>query len=92
MRSGAKPYDGDMSVAARSGRLRLTVLGSSTAAPHPDSPSAGYLVEWEETALLLDVGQGVVRALQAVADPLRLSGVIVGHMHADHYLDLVGLR
>ena len=81
-----------MSVVARPGRLRLTVLGSSTAAPHPDSPAAGYLVEWEETALLLDVGQGVVRALQAVADPLRLSGIIVGHMHADHYLDLVGLR
>ena len=81
-----------MSVVVRSGRLRLTVLGSSTAAPHPDSASAGYLVEWEETALLLDVGQGVIRALQAVADPLRLSGIIVGHMHADHYLDLVGLR
>lgn len=81
-----------MNPVAGSGRLRLTVLGSSTAAPHPDSPSAGYLVEWEETTLLLDVGQGVIRALQAIADPLHLSGVIVGHMHADHYLDLVGLR
>ncbi len=81
-----------MNPVAGSGRLRLTVLGCSTAAPHPDSPSAGYLVEWDETALLLDVGQGVIRALQGIADPLRLSGVIVGHMHADHYLDLVGLR
>lgn len=73
-------------------RLRLTVLGCSTAAPHPTTPTAGYLVEWGETALLLDVGQGVVRALQRVLDPLDLSAIVIGHMHADHYLDVVGLR
>jgi len=73
-------------------RLRLTVLGCSTAAPHPASPTAGFLVEWGTTALLLDVGQGVIRNLQRVLDPLDLSAAIVGHMHADHYLDLVGLR
>lgn len=74
------------------GRLRLKVLGCSTAVPHPATPSAGYLVEWESTALLLDVGQGVVRRLQRVLDPRDLAAIIVGHMHADHYLDLVGLR
>lgn len=73
-------------------RLRLTVLGCSTAAPHPATPAAGFLVEWGTTALLLDVGQGVIRQLQRVLDPQALAGVIVGHMHADHYLDLVGLR
>ena len=73
-------------------RLRLTVLGCSTAAPHPASPTAGFLVEWGDTALLLDVGQGVIRNLQRVLDPLDLTGVIIGHMHADHYLDVVGLR
>jgi ribonuclease BN (tRNA processing enzyme) len=72
--------------------LRLTVLGNASAAPHLDSPAAGFLVEWDRTALLLDVGQGVVRALQDVLDPFDLSAVIVGHMHADHYLDLAGLR
>ena len=73
-------------------RLRVTVLGCSTAAPHPDSPTAGFLVEWDRTAILLDVGQGVIRNLQGVLDPHELSGVVIGHMHADHYLDLVGLR
>ena len=43
------------------GRLRLTVLGCSTALPHPDAPAAGFLVESGETAILLDVGHGVVR-------------------------------
>jgi ribonuclease BN (tRNA processing enzyme) len=74
------------------GRLRLTVLGCSTAVPHPASPSAGYLVEWETTALLLDVGQGVVRRLERILDPRILAGIIVGHMHADHYIDLAALR
>lgn len=73
-------------------RLRLTVLGCTSAIPHPASPAAGYLVEWGHTALLLDVGQGVVRGLADVCDPLALTGVIVGHMHADHFLDLAGLR
>ena len=73
-------------------RLRLTVLGCSTAAPHPATPTAGFLVEWGSTALLLDVGQGVIRNLQRVLDPHDLTAVIIGHMHADHYLDVVGLR
>lgn len=73
-------------------RLRVTVLGCSTAAPHPASPTAGFLVEWGTTALLLDVGQGVIRNLQKILDPLDLSAIVIGHMHADHYLDVVGLR
>ncbi len=73
-------------------RLRLTVLGCTTAAPHPASPTAGFLVEWDDTALLLDLGQGVVRNLQRVLDPHELSAIVIGHMHADHYLDIVGLR
>jgi ribonuclease BN (tRNA processing enzyme) len=72
--------------------LRLTVLGCSTAAPHPGSPAAGFLVEWGSTALMLDAGQGTIRRLERVLDPHDLSAVVIGHMHADHYLDLVGLR
>jgi ribonuclease BN (tRNA processing enzyme) len=73
-------------------RLRVTVLGCSTAAPDPTTPTAGFLVEWGGTAILLDVGQGVIRNLQRVLDPHDLSGIVIGHMHADHYLDIVGLR
>jgi ribonuclease BN (tRNA processing enzyme) len=73
-------------------RLRLTVLGHSTAAPHPATPTAGFLVEWDSTAILLDCGLGVIRNLQRVLDPHALSAIVIGHMHADHYLDIVGLR
>ncbi len=74
------------------GRLRLTVLGNSTAVPHPESAAAGYLVEWGDTAILLDAGQGVIRSLQDRLNPHQLTAVVIGHMHADHSLDLVGLR
>lgn len=74
------------------GRLLLTVLGNSTAVPHPESAAAGYLVEWDDTSILLDAGQGVIRSLQDRLDPHQLAAVVVGHMHADHSLDLVGLR
>ncbi len=73
-------------------RLRLTVLGCSTAAPHETTATAGYLVQWGDTSVLLDVGQGVIRNLQRVMDPRELTAVVVSHMHADHFLDLVGLR
>ena len=51
---------------AHADRLRLTVLGCSTAAAAPGCAAPGYLVEWGTTALLLDVGQGVIRNLQRV--------------------------
>ena len=78
--------------ADRSGRLRLTVLGCSSAVPHAASPAAGFLVDWEGTTVLLDAGQGVVRRLERLMDPRDLAGVVIGHMHADHFLDLAGLR
>ena len=74
------------------GRLRLTVLGCSTALPAPDAAAAGFLVESDDTAILLDVGQGVANRLGRVADARELAGVVIGHMHADHFLDLAGLR
>ena len=72
--------------------MRLTVIGCGTSQPQPDTPASGLLVESGDTRLLLDCGQGVISRLEQRLDPRRLSGVIVGHLHADHYIDLVGLR
>jgi len=74
------------------GRLRLTVLGCSNALPHPDAASSGFLVEYDETTILLDAGRGVAERLARVADPRQLAGIVIGHMHADHFLDLAGVR
>lgn len=73
-------------------RVRLTVIGSGPAAPQADTPASGLLLEAGPTAVLLDCGYGVVGRLRAVVDPLALGGVVIGHLHADHALDLAALR
>ena len=64
------------------GGFRLTVLGCSSAPPHEAWPAAGYLVEWDSTAVLLDVGQGVVRRLAAPDGPDATSSAVVDRPHA----------
>lgn len=72
--------------------MRLTIVGAGTSAPQPETPASGLLVETETTAVLVDCGQGVIRGLMAHRDPRDLDAIIVGHMHADHYIDIVALR
>src|SRR4029077_13669015 len=72
--------------------MRLTVLGCGPAAPQPDTPASGLLVESGSSAILLDCGQGVAAQLVRRIEPDRLSAVIIGHMHADHFIDLSALR
>lgn len=71
---------------------RITIVGAGTSAPQPDTPASGILVETASTAVLVDCGQGVVRSLMERRDPRRLDAIIIGHMHADHYIDIVSLR
>jgi ribonuclease BN (tRNA processing enzyme) len=72
--------------------MRLTVVGSGPAAPQADTPASGLLVESVSTAVLLDCGSGVVARLRTLTDPGALDGVVIGHFHADHYIDLTALR
>lgn len=71
---------------------RVTILGAGTSVPETDTPASGVLIETPSTGILVDCGHGVVRALKDLRDPVGLDAVIVGHLHADHYLDLVSLR
>ncbi len=72
--------------------MRLTVVGSGTSQPQPETPASGLLIETDETALLVDCGQGIIRELMSIRDPRELDAIVIGHMHADHYIDLVSLR
>jgi ribonuclease BN (tRNA processing enzyme) len=72
--------------------MRLTVIGSGTSEPQPETPASGILVETGTFGLLVDCGQGVVRELLRVRDPRELDAIVVGHMHADHYIGLISLR
>jgi ribonuclease BN (tRNA processing enzyme) len=72
--------------------VRLTVVGSGTSQPQPETPASGLLIETDETAVLIDCGQGVIRELMGIRDPRELDAIVIGHMHADHSIDLVSLR
>lgn len=72
--------------------MRVTVIGSGPAAPQPDTAASGHLVDSGDTAVLFDCGYGVIGRLRRMRDPLTLAGVVIGHFHADHFIDLAALR
>jgi ribonuclease BN (tRNA processing enzyme) len=69
--------------------MRVTVLGKSPSWQDADGACSGYLVEDGDTRLLLDCGNGVFGKLRAVADYTTVQAVVISHLHADHFLDLV---
>jgi ribonuclease BN (tRNA processing enzyme) len=73
--------------------LKLTVLGSAAAwSETPCRPSSSYLLELDDEALILDLGQGSLGSLFEHRDPSSVLAVAISHMHADHHVDLVPLR
>ncbi len=70
----------------------LTVLGTSPAFVNSDNACAGYLLRGHRTAVMLECGPGSVGKLRKFTEPHLLDAVVVSHLHADHYLDLVTMR
>ncbi|MBE3563207.1 MAG: MBL fold metallo-hydrolase [Hydrogenibacillus schlegelii] len=68
--------------------MQLTVLGFWGAYPEAEGATAGYLLEIGRTAVLLDVGSGVLGKLMKYRRPKDLEAVIVTHFHHDHVADL----
>ncbi len=69
--------------------MRITVLGKSPAWQDAGGACSGYLVEEDDTCVLLDCGNGVFAKLRQVRDYVDVDAVIVSHLHADHFFDLV---
>ena len=74
------------------GRLRLTVLGCSTALPHPDAAGGGIPRRVRRDGHPPRCRSGCRQPPRSRRGPRELAGVVIGHMHADHFLDLAGLR
>jgi len=72
--------------------LRLTVLGSSCSIPRPGRACSSYLVEGAGRALIFDMGSGSFANLVRFRRAESIDGVIISHMHADHFLDIIPLR
>ncbi len=69
--------------------MRLTVLGKSPSWQDAGGACSGYLLEEGSTAVLLDCGNGVFSKLRRRRDYCGVDAVVISHLHADHFLDLV---
>jgi ribonuclease BN (tRNA processing enzyme) len=69
--------------------LRITVLGKSPSWQDVDGACSGYLVEHEGVHVLLDCGNGVFGKMRRFVDYVDVDAVLISHMHADHFLDLI---
>jgi ribonuclease BN (tRNA processing enzyme) len=69
--------------------VRVTVLGKSPSWQDADGACSGYLAEEDGFFLLLDCGNGVFGKLRKVRDYTDVDAVVLSHLHADHFLDLV---
>jgi ribonuclease BN (tRNA processing enzyme) len=71
---------------------RLTIAGSSSSIPRPERACSSYLIDDGETPIVLDLGTGAFANLRRHVDYDRLGAVVISHMHADHFIDLIPLR
>ena len=69
--------------------MRLTVLGKSPSWQDAGGACSGYLIEEDGTAVLVDCGNGVFAKLRERIDYVDVDAVVISHLHADHFLDLV---
>ncbi|MCC6318636.1 MAG: ribonuclease Z [Gemmatimonadaceae bacterium] len=72
--------------------MRLTTIGTGTAAPHPLRVQSSALIEAGAVRLLVDCGSGSLwRMAQLGLDWASVTHVAITHFHPDHTLDLVSL-
>jgi ribonuclease BN (tRNA processing enzyme) len=69
--------------------VQVTVLGKSPSWQDVGGACSGYLVRDGRTAVVIDMGNGAFSELRRHVDYVDVHGVVVSHMHADHFLDLV---
>ena len=69
--------------------MRITVLGKSPSWQDADGACSGYLVQEDNFTLLLDCGNSVFAKLRRFLDYVEVGAVVISHLHADHFLDLV---
>ena len=69
--------------------MRVTVLGKSPSWQDAGGACSGYLLQENDTAVLVDCGNGVFSKLRQRIDYVDVDAVVISHLHADHFLDLV---
>lgn len=70
---------------------RLTVLGSCGAWPEAGRACSGFLVEYDDFRVVLDLRFGILPRLLEHCPVDGLDTVVITHEHSDHCVDLNGL-
>lgn len=69
--------------------MRLTTIGTGTAAPTPGRVQSGQYVDAGDVQLLMDCGSGVVTRLSDIGiEWQRITHLAITHFHADHIVDI----
>jgi len=69
--------------------MKITILGSGTAAPRINRNMAGYLLEANNKKILFDSGPGTIRQLLKLKiNLLNIDDIFYTHLHNDHINDL----
>jgi len=72
--------------------MKVTILGSGTAAPRLNRNMAGYLLEIGKKKILFDSGPGTIRQLLKLrVNLLDIDNIFYTHLHNDHINDLSGI-
>jgi ribonuclease BN (tRNA processing enzyme) len=72
--------------------FQVTVLGASPAWANPGGACSGHLVSHRGDHVLLDCGFGILSRLRERLPLDQLRAIVISHLHADHFMDLVPLR
>jgi len=67
-------------------------VGSSCSIPRPGRACSSYLVEYGGTAVVADLGSGAFSNLLVHRELGSIDAVVISHMHADHFIDVIPMR
>ncbi len=70
----------------------MTVVGSSCSIPRPGRACSCYLIESAGAAVVVDLGTGAFANLIRFRPADAVDAVVISHMHADHFIDLIPMR
>jgi ribonuclease BN (tRNA processing enzyme) len=69
--------------------MRLTTVGTGTAAPWPGRVQSGHVVDTGAVRLLMDCGSGIATRLADIGYPWQeITHLAITHFHADHVVDV----
>lgn len=72
--------------------MKLTVLGNYGPFPGKDGACSGFLLQDDNTNILIDCGSGVISRLQRYLRIEDLDAIVLSHLHSDHSSDMYVLR